>query len=125
MAFWFFMLLTVLLIPGVMLYFGSLFEKQAPRQINRLFGYRTRRSMKNRDTWEFAHRYCGRLWRKWGLFLIQLSLVGMAVVWNRDTEIVGMAGTVLCLLQLVPIFAAVARTEAALKETFDEDGNRR
>ena len=61
MGFWIFMLIMVLLIPLMMIGFGRLFLKKAPGTINAAFGYRTSMSMKNKDTWEFAHRYCGRL----------------------------------------------------------------
>ena len=56
MGFWIFMLVMDLLLPGVMLWFGSLFLRGVPREINPVFGYRTAMSMKNRDTWAFAHR---------------------------------------------------------------------
>ena len=29
--------------------------------VNFVFGYRTSMSMKNKDTWEFAHKYCGKV----------------------------------------------------------------
>ena len=125
MVFWIFMLLTVLLIPCVMLWFGRLFAKQAPREINWLFGYRTRRSMRNRETWEFAHRYSGGLMRKWGVALLPLSLVGMLGVWGRGEDVVGVAGAVLCLMQIIPFLIVIAQTERALKEAFDEQGHRR
>ena len=35
--------------------------KKAPKEINSVFGYRTSMSMKNKDTWEFAHKYCGKV----------------------------------------------------------------
>lgn len=41
------MLLSVLLIPVIMLIFGTIFSKTAPKDINYIFGYRTTRSMKN------------------------------------------------------------------------------
>ena len=55
MGFWIFMLITDLLIPVIMTVFGWYFIKQAPKNINYLFGYRTEMSMKNEDTWKFAH----------------------------------------------------------------------
>ena len=57
------MLCSSLVIPIIMIGFGFLFGKRPPKEINYLCGYRTRMSMKNIDTWVFAHRYCGRLWR--------------------------------------------------------------
>ena len=62
MGFWIFMFAVNLLIPLVMVIFGAIFIKTAPKKINFLFGYRTERSMKNEDTWKFAHTYLGKLW---------------------------------------------------------------
>ena len=61
MGFWIYMLLMALLIPALMILFGRLFLNNAPRNINFAFGYRTRRSMMNMETWRFAHAYIGRL----------------------------------------------------------------
>ena len=62
MGFWIFMLIMVLLIPITMIAFGRLFLNSAPHNINSTFGYRTKRSMMNEDTWKFAHSYIGKLW---------------------------------------------------------------
>ena len=59
MGFWIFMLIMDLLLPFTMIGFGRYFMKKAPKEINSVFGYRTSMSMKNKDTWEFAHKYCG------------------------------------------------------------------
>ena len=61
MAFWVFMLIMGLLIPLTMVGFGKLFLTRAPKNINMVFGYRTVMSMKNRDTWEFAHKMIAHL----------------------------------------------------------------
>lgn len=44
--------------------------RHCPEEINSIFGYRTKRSMKSIDAWKFANDYCGRLWQKIGLILI-------------------------------------------------------
>ena len=62
MGFWIFMLIMDLLLPFTMIGFGRYFMKKAPKEINSLFGYRTSMSMKNKDTWEFAHKYSGKVW---------------------------------------------------------------
>ena len=49
-GFWVFMLIMVLLIPIIMITFGKLFSKKAPKDINYTFGYRTKRSMMNMET---------------------------------------------------------------------------
>ena len=55
MGIWFMMLGFNLLIPAIMLGAGKLFLKKAPKDIYWIFGYRTTMSMKNADTWAFAH----------------------------------------------------------------------
>ena len=67
MGFWIFMLVSELLIPVLMIGFGRCFRKNAPKEINPVFGYRTRMSTRNLDTWKFAHHYFGRLWYR-GLY---------------------------------------------------------
>ena len=67
MGFWCFMLAMDLIIPLSMIFLGKYFSKRAPKEINMLFGYRTTRSTKNQDTWQFAHRYLRKAAGiKWG-----------------------------------------------------------
>lgn len=75
MGFWIFMLLMNLMIPLTMIGFGRSFMKNTPKEINAVFGYRTSISMKNKDTWEFAHRYCGKLWYVCGLILLPITVI--------------------------------------------------
>ncbi len=55
-----------LLIPAVLILCGWLMRDHAPSEINRFFGYRTRRAMQNREPWHFAHQFCGKLRRETG-----------------------------------------------------------
>ena len=56
MGFWIFMLVMDLLIPVTMVFIGKRFQKKPPKEINGIYGYRTAMSMKNKETWEYAHR---------------------------------------------------------------------
>lgn len=125
MAFWIFMLIMDILIPTVMILFGRSFIQSDPKQINCLFGYRSDRSMKNRDTWIFAHQYCGRLWLRWGLIMLPLSVLLLISVIGESVERIGTFGMILCFLQLVPLVGSIIPTERALKRTFDEYGHRK
>lgn len=51
-----------LLMPSVMVFFGLLFRSHPPPRINWVYGYRTSRSMKSLEAWDYAHRRLGRLW---------------------------------------------------------------
>ena len=72
------MLAMDLIIPLSMIFLGKYFSKRAPKEINMLFGYRTTRSTKNQDTWQFAHHFFGRLWYKMGFFAAHLERGGDA-----------------------------------------------
>ena len=124
-GFWFFMLICDLLVPLVMIGFGRLFMKKAPAEINWAFGYRTTMSMKNRDTWEFAHKYIGKLWFYLGLIFLVLSVIPLLFVLGRDVEAVGMVGIIVCFVQLVPMVGSIIPTEIALKRNFDSNGRKR
>ena len=119
------MLLMDLLIPLTMIGFGKLFLTKTPKNINAVFGYRTTMSMKNRDTWEFAHKYCGKLWFRCGLVLLPLSVIPLIFVLNGNIDTIGTVGGVVSVIQLVPLVGSIFPTEAALKKTFDKNGFRR
>lgn len=125
MGFWIFMLAMDLLIPITMTAFGIYFLKKAPREINSAFGYRTAMSMKNQDTWEFAHRHCGKVWRACGLILAPISAVPMLLVLGGSEDVVGTVGGIVCGVQLAVLIGSIFPTDRALKREFDENGERR
>ena len=124
-GFWIFMVITDLLIPFIMIGLGKTFMNQPPQKINYLFGYRTAMSMKNRDTWEFAHKYCGRLWFKLGLVLLPVSVLPLLLVFGKDDTIVGMVGKIVCCVQIIPLVVSAIFTENALRKEFDKTGKRK
>lgn len=125
MGFWFFMLVMDVLIPVTMIGLGKMFKNHAPKEINMAFGYRTNMSMKNRDTWEFAHKYCGKIWYVCGWILLLLSIILMLFVIGQNEDTVGNLGGILCVIQLIPLIGSIIPTEIALKKTFDKNGCKR
>ena len=123
--FWLFTLAADLLIPGSMLLLGRSFAKKPPGEINGGYGYRTARSMRNRQTWEFAHAYSGRFWVRAGRPTLAVSLVWMALLFGRDIGTVGKLGTILSGVQLIPFLAVIPATERALRREFDNFGRKR
>ena len=124
-AFWLFMLCADLIIPAAMIGIGRMFLKKPPKTINAAFGYRTTMSMKNRDTWAFAHRYCGRLWYRCGLIMLVPSAVPLLFVLGRDIGAVANTGLIVAGVQLVVMLGTIFPVERALKKTFDDSGRRR
>ena len=125
MGFRLYMAAVDLLIPLMMILLGRQMLRRPPERINRLFGYRTAMSMKNPDTWAFAHRHCGRLWLRWGLILLPLSPLPLMLVPGNDPERLGTVGALVCLAQTVPLLLSVVLTELALRRTFHPDGRRK
>lgn len=122
MWFWWFMFFCNLLIPVLMIVSGRMMWKHCPRKINGVLGYRTTRSMKNMDTWKFAHDYCGRLWWKAGWTLLIPSILVQIPFYRSSDDIIGIVGAVICTVQCVILVASIFPTERALKKNFSEDG---
>lgn len=125
MGFWRLMFLMDLLIPLLMIIYGYVYSQRAPKKINYFSGYRTRRSMQNKETWDFAHRYFGRLSLVFGLVLMPLTIIAALTFRNTDVETVGIMGTLLMTGHIVFFIILIIPTEIALKKNFDKDGNRR
>ena len=125
MWFWWFLFICNLIVPVIMLIAGRMMWMLGPQKINSVYGYRTRRSMKNMDTWKFAHNYCGRLWYKIGCIMLLLTVVVQISFFRSGEEVIGTVGLVLCTIQIFVLIASIFPTEAALKKTFHEDGTRR
>ena len=125
MGFWFFMLAMGLLFPAIMILFGADSTKVAPKRINYIFGYRTELSMKNRDTWEFAHKYIGKLWFRLGLLLIPITVIPMMFVIGNSENVVATVGLIVSFVNTVTLIIPIFFTEKALNKAFDKDGNRK
>lgn len=125
MWFWWFMFICNLIVPILLIVAGRMMWKHCPKQINGIYGYRTKRSMKNMDTWKYAHDYCGKLWWKIGwIMLIPTVLVQIPFIHSNE-NVIGEVGAVLCTIQVIALIISIFPTEAALKKTFLDDGNRR
>ena len=125
MGFWIFMLAMGLLFPVVMILFGTMFMKSAPKKIDYIFGYRTDMSMKNRDTWEFAHKYIGKLWFRFGLLLIPITVIPMLFVIGNSENVVAAVGLIVSFVNTVTLIVPIFFTENVLNRTFDKDGKRK
>lgn len=125
MGFWFFMLGMDLLCPIIMIIFGRIFLKAAPKDINYIYGYRTSMSMKNRDTWEFAHKLFGKIWIWTGVILLPVNVIPLIFVIGKSTDIISIVGMIVEAVNVIVIILSIFPTEIALKKTFDENGNRK
>lgn len=119
---WFygFMAVCMLLIPATMLFFGYFWKKRPPKDVNAVYGYRTRRSTFSKRTWDYAHLVCSRLWRRLGwlsLILTAAAIVAMCLLCKTEAA-VGTWGGIAVMAQIVLMIAAIPFTERAIKEKF-------
>ena len=122
MAFGYIMLLVILIIPLLMVGFGLLLMKNPPKKINSVYGYRTRRSVRSQETWDFAHYYFGKLWLVCGLVSIPISLVSICLVLGKSEQVISVAGLIVLGIQTLLLLVTILLTERALKKNFDEFG---
>lgn len=107
-----------LLFGPLMLAFSFYYIKYPPKEVNSLYGYRTQRSMRNQDCWEFANRYSAKLMWKTSLLTCVVQAVGILTL---SAESVILSAAIVLILGL---FYSIYLTEKALKNTFDKEGNR-
>lgn len=125
MWFWWFMFICNLMIPLLMIFLGRWMWKHSPQSINWVLGYRSKRSMRNMDTWKFAHEYCGKLWWKLGWITLIPTIAIQIPFFHNNEDVVGIVGGIICTIHTILLIVSIFPTEAALKKTFHEDGTRR
>lgn len=128
MNFWIFMLAMNLLTPLTMIIFGYIYSKKPPQKPKSKFaysGYRTQMSMKNEETWEYANRFFGKLWFRFGIVLGLISIIPLFFVIGKDKDTVGFAGLIICFVQMAVMLIPVIPTEISLRRRFDKYGNRK
>ncbi len=81
--------------------------------------------MKNDDTWQFAHEYCGRIWWKIGLIMLIPTVIVHIPFYNSDENVIGIVATIVMIIQLVALLVSIIPTELALKRTFNDNGIRK
>lgn len=119
------MFISNILVPVIMIISGYLMFKHPPKDINGIVGYRTTMSMKNEDTWRFAHEVCGRLWFKLGIVLLIIAALVQLKLLHIDKDTFGNISLIIELTEVAILIISIIPVEKALKATFDENGKRK
>lgn len=119
-----FLYISNLLIPLIILIGGLFMKYKTPKKINGWVGYRTTMSMKNEETWQFAHNYCGGLWIKIGLILTLIAIAGCMISAFSGYVVASIISVILMVIQVATLLLSIAPTERELKKHFDENGNK-
>ena len=123
--FWWIMLVCNLLIPVLSIVGGILMWKKCPKEINHLIGYRTKNSMKNEDTWKFAHSFCGKFWLITGLVMLFASAGVLIPFYGASQKTISTVILISVSVQCVLLVISLIATEIALKMKFSSDGTRK
>ena len=122
MFFWWLLFVCNLLIPIIMILSGYWMWKHCPSDINPILGYRTKRSMKNMDTWKFAHDYAGQIWWNAGWILMILTILVQLPFIKSSTDAIGNLSLVIIFVQILVMLLTIIPVENALKKKFNDDG---
>lgn len=98
MGFWIFMLFMAELLPVLMILFGVLFFRCPPEDINKVYGYRTRRSMADQSAWNFAQRYWGKCALYTGVVELVFIVLCMLPCVGKSVDDIGIWGSVVTLV---------------------------
>ena len=88
----------------------------APKEINSLYGYRTKSSMESEERWHFAQKYSAVKLIVVGVFLLAVSLLPLVVAMGETVQIVIQPGII--MLSIAYLFYS---TEKALKTRFPKN----
>jgi uncharacterized membrane protein len=99
-----------------MLVLALVIRKFPPKKINPIYGYRTRRSMMNQQTWDAANTYSTK-----GMINIAVWSLGLAVVTYYIYPEITLWVTI--IVNTLLLFVVIFSTENYLKKHFDESGN--
>jgi len=113
---------TAFLIPLVMVLLGLLFSRFPPKKINGLVGYRTSRSMKSQEAWDFANAMAARLMWQTGLAYGTLAFLLMWSFRRMPANGQGIFSMVFELIEVAGVILLLVPVERALKENFDGNG---
>ena len=89
---------------------GALILIFPPKNINSLYGYRTKNSMKSQSSWDFAQKFSGWEIIRWGVILLICSSVGLQYNLGEPLEtVIGVSILVFVIIMFM------LRTERAIK----------
>lgn len=122
MGTWISMLLICMLMPLSLIFMWYFCPRI--KSVNSWMGYRTARSTKNSETWEFAQKSCADNSLKMFLPTAALTLIIMLFVLNKEDKVIQYVGLGITMAQLISYGIILYLTEKDLKKEFDDKGKR-
>ena len=93
---------------------GTLLLKHPPKDINSTIGYRTKKSSKNQETWDFAQRLAGKVFLITGI--VNFAVCSLIILLFVNKQNVEHMFLVLAYCQIAECFVVILITELKLKK---------
>lgn len=107
----------VLSVNGLLFVFSVLFYFFPPKKINAIYGYRTNKSMKNQDIWNFSNSFFSKQF----LIYSSISLIAALILVYVNPKITWQPMAIM----LLSLAVSVIKTEQALNKNFDDEGDKK
>lgn len=118
------MLISVAFIPLLLIVIGKIFEKYPSKEPNIAIGFRTKLSMMNKETWDYAQRLFPKAWISLGRIMLPLSLIILFLLYSEDKDYTGNLALILMTVQVVLMLGSILYVNLKLKAAFNSDGSR-
>lgn len=112
--------IVTLLIGCILAAIGGITASYPPKKINKLYGYRTKASMRNQQTWEEANRYSAKQISYCGIILLTIGVLSLL-----SPSIAKVNTNIATVLTIIFSVLPLPLTELHLKKVFDKEGNRK
>lgn len=119
------MLISVAFIPLLLIVIGKIFEKYPSKEPNIAIGFRTKLSMMNKETWDYAQRLFPKAWISLGRIMLPLSLIILFLLYSEDKDYTGNLVVILMMVQVVLMLGSILYVNLKLKAAFNSDGSRK
>lgn len=119
------MLISVAFIPLLLIVIGKIYEKYPSKEPNIAIGFRTKLSMMNKETWDYAQRLFPKVWISLGRTLLPLSLIILFLLYSEDKDYTGNLALILMLVQVILMLGSILYVNLKLKKAFNSDGSRK
>jgi len=96
---------------------GTLLLKHPPKDINSTIGYRTKKSSKNQETWDFAQRLAGKVFLIIGI--VNFAVCSLIILLFVNKQNVDYMFLVLAYCQIAECFVVILITELKLKKKIE------
>lgn len=109
------MIYEIFIIPLLTILVGYLMYKYPPKKINFFIGYRTYKSMKNKEIWEFSNKYCGKLLIIIGIIMLVITSLIFMINYLKLIEFTENILSMLILCEVMMLVISIFIVENKIK----------